>query len=118
MNFLETLKNKYQIVVSRYNEDIKWLIPFKLITIIYNKGDEDLNLNFNIIKLPNIGRESHTYLHHIINNYDNLKDRTIFIQGKINDHKILDFEEYFKDTNDFIAKTDELNSPIDDETYG
>jgi len=109
MNFLETLKNKYQIVVSRYNEDIKWLIPFKLITIIYNKGDEDLNLNFNTIKLPNIGRESHTYLHHIINNYDNLKDRTIFIQGKINDHKILDFEEYFKDTNDFIAKTDELN---------
>lgn len=109
MNFLETIKNKYQIVVARYNEDIKWLIPFKLVTIIYNKGDDkDINLNFNTIKLKNVGRESHTYLYHIINNYDNLKDRTIFIQGKINDHKILNFEEYFKDGNDFIAKTSDL----------
>lgn len=109
MNFLETLKNKYQIVVARYNEDIKWLIPFKLVTIIYNKGDDkDINPNFNTIKLKNVGRESHTYLYHIVNNYDNLKDRTIFIQGCINDHKILDFEEYFKDGNDFIAKTSEL----------
>ena len=111
MNFLETLKNKYQIVVARYNEDIKWLIPFKLVTIIYNKGD-DSNITlkyFNTIKLKNVGRESHTYLYHIINNYDNLKDRTIFIQGKINDHKILDFEDYFKDTPNFIAKTSELN---------
>jgi hypothetical protein len=111
MNFLETLKNKYQIVVARYNEDIKWLIPFKLVTIIYNKGD-DSNLTlkyFNTINLKNVGRESHTYLYHIIQNYNNLKDRTIFIQGKITDHKILDFEDYFKDTSDFIAKTSELN---------
>jgi len=111
MNFLETLKDKYQIVVARYNEDIKWLIPFKLVTIIYNKGD-DSNLilkYFNTIKLKNVGRESHTYLYHIIHNYDNLKDRTIFIQGKISDHKVLDFEDYFKDTHDFIGKMSELN---------
>jgi len=111
-NFLDTIKNKYQIVVSRYNEDIKWLLPFKLITIIYNKGDDKDRVlhNFNTIKLKNIGRESHTYLYHIVNNYNNLKERTIFIQGRINDHKVLDFEDYFKDTYDFIAKTSNLKT--------
>jgi len=109
-NFVERLKNKYQIVVARYNEDIKWLLPFKLVTIIYNKGDDtDLIINnFNTIKLKNVGRESHTYLYHIVNNYEILKKRTIFIQGRINDHKVLDFEDYFKDTYDFIAKTSNL----------
>jgi len=109
-NFVERLKNKYQIVVARYNEDIHWLLPFKLVTIIYNKGDDkDLIINnFNTIKLKNVGRESHTYLYHIINNYENLKERTIFIQGRISDHKVLDFEDYFKDTYDFIAKTSDL----------
>jgi len=33
------------------------------------------------IKIDNVGRESHTYLYHIINNYDNLADVTIFLPG-------------------------------------
>jgi hypothetical protein len=86
---------KYQIVVARYNEDVSFLNNYKDITIIYNKGKDDLNYNFNIIKLPNIGRESHTYLYHIINNYDNLADKIIFFQGKIDDHNVLPLDEYF-----------------------
>jgi hypothetical protein len=99
---------QYQIVVSRYNEDISYLYHLKDIIIVYNKGEDDINQNFNSIKLPNIGRESHTYLYHIINNYDNLADKTIFFQGKIDDHKILDIEDYFGD-DDFIGKFDNLN---------
>ena len=34
-----------------------------------------------VIKLKNIGREGHTYLSHIINNYDKLADITIFLPG-------------------------------------
>lgn len=69
-----------ELVIARYNEDISWLSKVKNMKItIYNKGVDDLNLNN--IKLPNIGRESHTYLTHIINNYDNLADTTIFCQG-------------------------------------
>ena len=30
----------------------------------------------NIINLDNVGRESHTYLYHVINNYNNLSDIT------------------------------------------
>ena len=47
---MDIIKKNYQIVVARYNENIEWLIPFKDITIIYNKGDKDLILNkFNTI---------------------------------------------------------------------
>jgi hypothetical protein len=85
---MDEIKEKYQIVVSRYNEDITWLLPFKEITIIYNKGDNHNLLNkFTTIQLENVGRESHTYLYHIIKNYDNLADKTIFFQGKIDEIK-------------------------------
>lgn len=70
-----------ELVVARYNEDLSWLkkIPKKIKITIYNKGNE--NIDFPYIKLPNIGRESHTYLYHIIKNYNNLADKTIFSQG-------------------------------------
>jgi len=72
-----------EIVVARYNENLDWLKEIKMskeikITV-YNKGANDIDIPF--IPLPNIGRESHTYLYHIINNYDNLADQTIFCQG-------------------------------------
>jgi hypothetical protein len=74
---------KTEIVVARYNENLDWLKKIKkskdLKITVYNKGQDDIDLPF--IKLPNIGRESHTYLYHIINNYDNLADQTIFCQG-------------------------------------
>ncbi len=89
-----------QIVVSRYNENIDWLTPFKNITIIYNKGNNNIDSNiFNIVNLKNVGRESHTYLYHIINNYEKLAYNTIFFQGNINDHKILELNDYINNNN-------------------
>ena len=80
---MEQIKNKYSMIIARYNENIDWLIPFKDICTIYNKGSNivDNNNNFNIINLNNYGRESHTYLYHIINNYDTLTEYNIFFQG-------------------------------------
>ena len=98
----------YQIVVARYNEDISYLSLFNSIMIIYNKGNNDIPFNYNSIILPNIGRESHTYLYHIINNYDNLANKTLFIQGKIKDHKLLPMVEYFK-PGDFIGRKSKYN---------
>lgn len=77
------------IIVSRYNEDLKWTLnkPFnKFKYIVYNKGT---NENFEkshvkkIINLNNVGREGHTYLYHIINNYTNLADINIFFPGSL-----------------------------------
>ena len=74
---------KTEIVVARYSENLDWLKKIKkskdLKITVYNKGKDDIDVPF--IPLPNIGRESHTYLYHIIHNYDNLADQTIFCQG-------------------------------------
>jgi len=99
---------KMQIVVARYNENINHLELFNDIMVIYNKGNDDINQIYNnVIKLINVGREGHTYLYHIINNYYNLAHRTFFMQGKTNDHKMLEFIEYFKNKS-FIGKISNL----------
>jgi hypothetical protein len=76
---------KYKIIVSRFNEELAWLESDMQNCIIYNKG-QALNLP-NEICLPNVGRESETYLNYIINNYHNLPDIVIFTQGQISDHR-------------------------------
>lgn len=83
---METTKH-IELVISRYNEDLNWLEdePFnKYTSIVYNKGiNEDFNKTNieHIINLENVGRCDHTYLYHIIKNYDNLADITIFLPG-------------------------------------
>jgi hypothetical protein len=94
---------KNQIVISRYNENIRYLLNYSHISIVYNKGNNDIPLNFNYINLPNIGRESHTYLYHIIKNYDNLADKTLFIQGNIKDHKLYPLNNYLDNKNLFVG---------------
>jgi len=74
----------YKIIVARYNENIDWLKSETDNIIIYNKGDK-LNLE-NEIMLENKGRESETYLHYIITNYDSLPDIVVFTQARISDH--------------------------------
>jgi hypothetical protein len=87
-NFNQT---KIEIIVSRYNEDLEWLKdePFnKYPTTIYNKGVNDDFFkpdNAKIVKLANVGRCDHTYLYHIVTNYDNnLSENTIFLPGSTN----------------------------------
>ena len=88
----ESLKNKkIVIVVSRYNENLEWLKddifkPYPI--IIYNKGrNEDFYKPEKLIKIVdvvNVGRCDHTYLYHIINDYDILHDIIIFLPGSTN----------------------------------
>lgn len=69
-----------QLVVARYLEDLSWLnnIPPQITARVYDKSPSG--------NLPNVGREAHTYLHHIVENYDALPGLTIFAQGKPFDH--------------------------------
>ena len=79
-----------EIVVARYNEDLKWInqnVLTKYPVICYNKGPNEnfeINAPHKVINLPNVGRCDHTYLYHIINNYDNLADITFFFPGSSN----------------------------------
>lgn len=79
-----------ELVVARYKEDIKWLDSIKIKSTVYNKHEGD-NL------LQNVGRESHTYLTHIVRNYDSLSDFILFVQG-----------DPFSHCNDFLNKIESL----------
>ena len=47
-----------KVVVARYNEDIRWILPIIDIVIVYNKGSDDLDYipQNKIIKCKNIGK--------------------------------------------------------------
>jgi hypothetical protein len=83
MNF-----NNADLIIARYKEDLSWIKSDYDNIFIYNKGETNFNLDkkHETINLNNIGRESHTYLYHIIQNYENLNNVNIFCQGGINDH--------------------------------
>ena len=75
----------YSIVIARYNEYLPWLEKqAKKLSLddvyIYNKNNDTFKPNKykNNIILPNVGREAHTYLTHIVEHYDQLKEYTIF----------------------------------------
>lgn len=74
----------FHIVVARYNENIEWTKQFSNV-IIYNKGIP-LQNSYEQIFLNNVGREPHTYYKHIFDNYNNLAEYTIFLQGNPFDH--------------------------------
>jgi hypothetical protein len=85
----KSIGDGFELVVSRYMEDIQWLeeLPkgfFSRIRV-YNKGKplKDVIGGVEIIELENIGRESHTYLTHVVNNYSSLAKITVFVPGSV-----------------------------------
>ena len=110
--------NDTEIVLAYYNENIDWINtpPYNKYSVIcYNKGTNK-NIKINNLKsmvyLQNIGRESHTYLYHIIQNYEKLSNITIFVMGSMSDTtykkneklKLL-FENLTDDSSVFICQT-------------
>ena len=93
---------KKSLIIARYEEDLDWLKKhedFKI--IVYNKGSKlPDNNNFKVLDLENVGRESHTWLYHIVENYNNLDDINIFLQGNIRDLNCM----AYKNPNDYIKK--------------
>ena len=78
------------LVIARYNENLSWLSRIDLSkfnkVIVYNKGDpfsdsETPTGITAVIALPNVGRCDHTYLYHIVRNYNDLADVTVFLPG-------------------------------------
>ncbi len=75
-----------EFVVAHYNEKLAWLTDVITHCKIYSKGGSENAFDFNIVKLGNNGREGQTYLYHICEYYNELKNVTIFTQGKAFDH--------------------------------
>jgi hypothetical protein len=76
------------VVVARYKEDVAWLnrLPSDCKVYLYNKGPDlqpgVLHRDVTLIRLPNHGRESGTYLHHLMERFRaDEGDFTVFTQG-------------------------------------
>ena len=85
-----------ECVITRYNEHIDWIdyINNNVTNfVVYNKGTNDalfknlkienVSNKLTINKLPNIGRIDHTIAYHILTNWDNLADITVFLPASI-----------------------------------
>lgn len=110
---LQERKHNLEIVIARYNEKLGYLNnpPFnKYPVIIYNKSDNENftkpDRYYEVIKLPNVGREMHTYLYHIIENYDKLAEITVFLPGSVDiEHKIMKANKIFEEIEKYNKKT-------------
>jgi len=97
-------QHSMEIVLSRYKNNMDWISEFKTSKLfIYDKSGES-NKYF---QLPNIGRESHTYLFHIINNYNNLSDYVCFLQAYPFDHTL------YRNGNQLANFIESFNKSID-----
>lgn len=96
------------IVVAKYNEDMRWLQNVmksprlqndNIKLFVYDKGPkpvienevrELMNCDVEVCQLPNVGRESDTYLRHILCHYTEYKENpdifVVFLQGHIDEH--------------------------------
>ena len=90
------------LIIARYDEDIEWVKKYNDFKItIYNKGNKLEDEPFyKIINLENKGRESHSWLYHIVNNYYQLDEINVFLQGKIDDLDCM----AFSNPNDYLEK--------------
>jgi ribosomal protein S27E len=100
------------IVIAQFNENIDFLEnpPFSEHNIIcYYKGKTKPRCKncSKMVALPNVGKCDHTYLYHIINNYDNLADITCFfpascLMNAVKQNKTFKTLQYIKETNNSV----------------
>ena len=79
---------KFQLVLARYNEDLQWASNYSGGRVIYNKGTQQVppsqrHPSDEYHWLPNVGRESHSYLTYIVDHYDSLPEYVGFAQGAL-----------------------------------
>lgn len=67
-----------EVVLAHFNEDLTWIEAYKHNDIAFTIYSKSSHPPSNTTSLPNVGRESHTYLYHICSNYNSLAEWTVF----------------------------------------
>jgi hypothetical protein len=79
------------LVIASYGEDLSWMkwIPENWRVFLYNakEGRENFPVGATPIRVPNGGREAGQYLQHLVQNYGDHSDYTLFVQGMPFDHE-------------------------------
>lgn len=96
-------------VVARYKEDVSWLndLPLDAKIYLYNKGPAlepgIFSRDVTVVQLPNAGRESGTYMHHLMHRFDASEGEfTVFTQADPFEHAphILDLVRVWRQWSD------------------
>ena len=83
---LAVRKQDVELVIAHYDDDLSWTDALKPLCTIYTKGTPS---RAGAIALPNVSREQHAFVAHILRNYDrlSLSARTVFMHGDWVDHR-------------------------------
>lgn len=98
-------------VIAKYKENVEWTKKINHKVTIYDKSDHPIN---GSIPLKNIGREGETFLYHIVNNYDNLDDVTVFLQANPFDHLTILVGWRALTNSEIDIAIDKMNKEIND----
>jgi hypothetical protein len=81
-------KKTIHTIISRYKEDISWLNKAPLQGVIINKGNDvkTQNASFVIEQCKNFGANQYDLCNYIYQNYEQLPELIMFIQGNPFDH--------------------------------
>lgn len=103
-----------QYIVAKYNENVDWTKQLNGRVTIYDKSEKPIE---GSIKLKNVGREGETFLYHIVNNYDNLDDVTVFLQGNPFEHlnTLVGWRNYLTDDEKQIV-INKMNNEINNDS--
>merc|ERR1719158_663577 len=77
----EAASANVEVVVSHFDEDLTWVKDHESTATRFTVYSKAASPPEFAVSLPNVGRESHTYLHHIVSQYDSLANWTVFTQG-------------------------------------
>ena len=67
-----------KVIITHYRDDIEWIKNIKYDYLVFKKNTNKFNKRYN---------KASIFFKYIIDNYDNLTDYTVFINGNIIDNK-------------------------------
>lgn len=111
-DFANITKKQFNIVITRFNEDLAWTRGLEHLCTVYNKGSH-FDFGGEVINVPNNGVGCETLLRHIRDRYWKLADRTFFCQATLCDRvdqPLYPLTEYMKCPVDSVfGYKEELN---------
>lgn len=82
--FLHSSRYRH-IVIAHYEEHLAWAIPFGKDVVLMHKGPplppENASRFLAVHQLPNVGREAHSYIAYVLQDWDDLPSRIAFMQA-------------------------------------
>jgi hypothetical protein len=85
--FKDITRSQFEIVITRFNEDLSWTDGIEHLCTVYNKGEPFSKGACKVVAVPNHGIGTETMLRHMVEQYHNLSAVTFFCQATLCDRE-------------------------------